>query len=259
MKFLTATTFATLLFSAAVDADQTQPRPDPKPSSDLLEVTPQLYTYTTELLFGEVWKREELIPRDRSLITLSSLVASGQIPQLTGHIRLGLDNGLKPAEISALITHLAFYSGWPNAMSAAGVAKQIFKERDIPAEQIAPPAGPTISLDPDSETKRRAAVAEGVGGVAPELARYTNDVLFGDLWRQGNLSPRDRSLVTIAALIAQGQAAQLPFHLNRAMDNGLTQTQAAEVVTHLAFYAGWPRAMSAVPVLKDVFASRKQG
>jgi len=259
MKLLTATTFATLLFAAAVDADQSQPRPDPKPSPDVLEVTPQLYKYTTELLFDEVWKRPELVPRDRSLITLSSLIASGQIPQLTGHLKLGLDNGLKAGEISAVITHLAFYSGWPNAMSAAGVAKQIFSERKIPADQIALPPGAPLTLDPETEAKRRAAVDAGVGEVTPELARYTNDVLFGDLWRQSNLSPRDRSLVTVAALIAQGQAAQLPFHLNRAMDNGLTQAQAAEVVTHLAFYVGWPEAMSAVPVLKEVFASRSKG
>ncbi|WP_439865340.1 carboxymuconolactone decarboxylase family protein [Pseudomonas antarctica] len=104
-------TFAPLLLAAAVDADQGLPRPDPKPSPDTLEVTPQLYKYTTELLFGEVWKRAELIPRDRSLITLSALIASGQIPQLTEHIKLGLDNGLAASEISALITHLAFYSG----------------------------------------------------------------------------------------------------------------------------------------------------
>lgn len=256
MKLFTTTTFATLLFAAAVDADQAQSRPDPKPSPEVLDVSPQLYTYTTELLFGEVWKRAELTPRDRSLITLSALVASGQIAQLTGHIRLGLDNGLKPSEISALITHLAFYAGWPNAMSAAGVAKQVFNERNIQSDQIAHPADDPLTLDPDSEVKRRAAVEAGVGDVAPALARYTNDVLFGDLWRQSNLSARDRSLVTVAALVAQGQAAQLPFHLNRAMDNGLSQAQAAEVVTHLAFYVGWPKAMSAVPVLKDVFASR---
>lgn len=257
MKLLTATTFATLMFSAMVDAEQSQPRPDPKPSPDVLQVTPQLYKYTTDLLFGEVWKREELTPRDRSLITLSALIAGGQAAQLTGHIKLGLDNGLKPSEISAVITHLAFYAGWPNAMSAAGVAKKIFDESDIPAEQISPPAGEPLALDPQGEEKRRAAVESAVGGVAPELGRYTNEVLFGDLWRQSNLTARDRSLVTVAALIAQGQAAQLPFHLNRAMDNGLSQAQAAEVVTHLAFYVGWPKAMSSVPVLKDVFASRQ--
>ncbi|WP_442885635.1 carboxymuconolactone decarboxylase family protein [Caulobacter sp. CCNWLW153] len=71
-----------------------------------------------------------------------------------------------------------------------------------------------------------------------------------------DLAPRDRSLVTVSALIASGQGAQVPFHLNRAMDNGLTQEQAAEVITHLAFYAGWPNAMSALPVAKEVFVKR---
>ena len=91
------------------------------------------------------------------------------------------------------------------------------------------------------------------GNVAPGIVQYTTDVLFRDLWLRPDLAPRDRSLVTVSALIASDQVAQLPHHLNRAMDNGLTQSQAAEVVTHLAFYSGWPNAFSALPVLKDVF------
>ena len=71
-----------------------------------------------------------------------------------------------------------------------------------------------------------------------------------------DLAPRDRSLVTVSALIAAGQVAQIPFHLNRAMDNGLTKAQASEVLTHVAFYAGWPNAMSAVPLVKGVFEGR---
>ena len=86
--------------------------------------------------------------------------------------------------------------------------------------------------------------------------QYTTDILFRDLWLWPDLAPRDRSLVTLSALIASGQVAQIPYHLNRAMDNGLTQAQAAEVVTHLAFYAGWPNAFSALPVLKEVFEKR---
>ena len=82
------------------------------------------------------------------------------------------------------------------------------------------------------------------------MAELTDRVLFGDLWRRPELSARDRGLVTVAALIAMGQPEQLPFHANRAMDNGLTRTEMAEVATHLGFYSGWPRAMSAVPVLR---------
>jgi 4-carboxymuconolactone decarboxylase len=190
------------------------------------------------------------------LITLSALIANGQSAQLTGHIKLGLDNGLKPSEISALITHLAFYAGWPNAMSAAGVAHQVFTERKIAHDEIVLPITEPLGLDADSETKRRAAVQSATEAAAPKLGDYTNDVLFADLWRDPGLTARDRSLVTVAALIAQGQAAQLPFHLNRAMDNGLSKTEASEVVTHLAFYVGWPKAMSAVPIFKEVFESR---
>ena len=255
MKRMT-TALATVFFSALVGAEEGKPRPDPKPSPEVLEVTPQLYAYTTELLFGEVWKRPALVPRDRSLITMAALVASGQTAQMTGHIRLALDNGVKPSEIGALITHLAFYSGWPNAMSAVGVARQVFAERGLDPAQITPPTSEPLQSDAQSETRRRAAVDEATGSTAPELARYTNDVLFGDLWRRTDLAPRDRSLITVAALISQNQSAQLTFHLNRAMDSGLTREQAGEVVTHLAFYVGWPKAMSAVPVLKEVFASR---
>ena len=97
-----------------------------------------------------------------------------------------------------------------------------------------------------------------VRAVAPGLVEYTTDYLFRDLWLRPDLAPRDRSLVTVAALVASGQTAQITFHLNRAMDNGLTQEQAGEVITHLAFYAGWPNAMSALPVAKEVFAKRAE-
>ena len=92
--------------------------------------------------------------------------------------------------------------------------------------------------------------------MAPGLVDYTTEYLFRDVWLRPDLAPRDRSLVTVAALVSSGQVAQITFHLNRAMDNGLTQEQAAEVITHLAFYAGWPNAMSALPVAKEVFARR---
>ena len=93
------------------------------------------------------------------------------------------------------------------------------------------------------------------GDVAPKLAQLTDDVLFGDVWARPELAPRDRSLITVAALIANGNTEQLSGHLARAMENGLTETELAEVITHLAFYAGWPRAMCAVPVARKAFAA----
>jgi 4-carboxymuconolactone decarboxylase len=96
---------------------------------------------------------------------------------------------------------------------------------------------------------------DDVRTVAPALEKYRQGPL-GDVWKRPGLAPRDRSIVTVAALVATGQVAQLSAHLNRAMDNGLTQAQAAEVFTHLAFYVGWPNAFSALPVAKDVFEKR---
>jgi 4-carboxymuconolactone decarboxylase len=91
------------------------------------------------------------------------------------------------------------------------------------------------------------------GDIAPALAGYTDGVLFGDLWERPGLSPRDRSLITVASLIALYRTNELPFHLKKALDNGLTRDELAEAITHLAFYSGWPTASSAVAVARRVF------
>lgn len=92
-----------------------------------------------------------------------------------------------------------------------------------------------------------------IGDFAPKLVSLTDDVLFGDIWRRPELAPRDRSLITVAALITNGSTDQLRAHLGIAKTNGLTETELKEVIIHLAFYAGWPRAMSAITIAKDVF------
>lgn len=92
-----------------------------------------------------------------------------------------------------------------------------------------------------------------IGDFAPKLVSLTDDVLFGDVWARPELSPRDRSLITVASLITGGNTEQLRAHLERAKQNGLTETELKEVVIHLAFYAGWPKAMSAITVAKQVF------
>jgi 4-carboxymuconolactone decarboxylase len=95
-----------------------------------------------------------------------------------------------------------------------------------------------------------------VGDIAPKLAELTDSVLFGDVWARPELSPRDRSLVTVSALIALNRPDQLRGHLARARDNGVTQEELAEAITHLAFYAGWPSAFSAVAVAREVFQKK---
>lgn len=103
----------------------------------------------------------------------------------------------------------------------------------------------------DEKTPTRA--EQMFGDFAPEMVRLTDDVLFGQVWTRPELSARDRSLVTIAALVAGGNGEQLVGHLARARENGLTEEELIEAITHLAFYAGWPKAVSAMNVAKKVF------
>jgi 4-carboxymuconolactone decarboxylase len=91
------------------------------------------------------------------------------------------------------------------------------------------------------------------GDFAPALVQFTDDVLFGEAWKRPQLSPKERSLITVAALTAGGNAEQLTFHLQLAKDNGATEEELIEGITHLAFYAGWPKAMSAMAVAKRLF------
>lgn len=110
---------------------------------------------------------------------------------------------------------------------------------------VAPPAG--------AQQPSRAQLL--MGATAPKLAQLTDDVLYGDMWQRPQLSPRDRSLVTVAALIAMNRPDQLRSHLARARQNGVTEEELIETISHLAFYAGWPNAVSAVSVARDVFAT----
>ena len=104
-----------------------------------------------------------------------------------------------------------------------------------------------------SEQKEQSRAQQLMGDFAPKLAELTDDVLFADVWERTELSPRDRSLITVAALTANGNTEQLTGHLKLAKTNGLSETELAEVMIHLAFYAGWPRAISAILVAKEVF------
>jgi len=92
-----------------------------------------------------------------------------------------------------------------------------------------------------------------LGDIAPKLLELTEQVLFGDIWERPNLSKRDRSLITVATLIALNRTQQLPFHLELGQKNGLTKDELVEVITHLAFYAGWPVSVSAATIAKEVF------
>lgn len=157
---------------------EAEPRPSVAPRN-MQAIAPALAGYTDDVLFGDVWRRPDLLPRDRSLVTLSVLIATGRTAQMPGHLARGLDNGVKPTEVAGMVTHLAFYTGWPNAVSALNEVEKVFAQRGIdPASLKAVP--PATAPLPASDAARATIVAKTVVPLAPKFAQLTNEVVFAD-------------------------------------------------------------------------------
>ena len=134
------------------------------------------------------------------------------------------------------------------AMMVAGFLPTSARAQAVPPAAQAPSA-PAVD-------RQLTPIQRMMGGFAPKLVELTDNVLFGDVWERSQLSKRDRSLVTVSALVAMNRPDQLRSHLARARDNGVTQEELVEAITHLAFYAGWPNAIIAMHVAKEVFENR---
>ncbi|MGB0125764.1 MAG: carboxymuconolactone decarboxylase family protein [Silvibacterium sp.] len=143
-------------------------------------------------------------------------------------------------------------------MSAVDIARDTLHNRGMGSDQLPPADDQLLPLNEEAEKERATQVNNNFDAVAPGLVQNTTELLFRELWLRPALAHRDRGLVTVSALIASGQLAQVTYHRNRAMDSGLTQKQASEVLTHLAFYSGSPNAFSALPLVKDVIEKRQK-
>lgn len=251
MKMPAAAALTALISSGALAEDFSRTIP-----GTVGRVSPALEAYSTETLVGTVWQQAGLSPRDRALVTFAALTTRHETEALDTFAALALDAGVTPAELSETITHLAFYTGWGNAVAATRAVAPLFEARGIGVETLPKAKVELLPYDEKAEAARQTMVADTYGNVSPGVVDNTQKLLFLDLWRRPGLAPRDRSLVTVAALIAAGQPEQMSFHLTRAMDNGLTQVEAGAVLSHLAFYVGWPKVFSAMPVAKKVFEDR---
>jgi 4-carboxymuconolactone decarboxylase len=257
VKLLATATFITVAITCSAYAQGSSAAATGTVSpSDVQAVSPALAQYTEKGLLGEVWKRPGLSPRDRSIVTLATLISRAQTIEMPFHLNRALDNGVKPAEISEIVTHLAFYSGWANATAAIPYVKDAFAKRSIGPDQLPKALPAPLPLNEAAEAVRAKNVGDNFGTTSPSLVADTTNFLFKDLWLRPDLAPRDRSLVTVSSLIANGQSAQLTSHLNIGMNNGLTKAEIGEVISHSAFYAGWPNAFSAMTAAKGVFEAR---
>ena len=140
-------------------------------------------------------------------------------------------------------------AGIISALIPCDVGKTVY-----PVPNTHHPKGPAMSDSPQSPATQTRA-QQLIGDFAPKLVELTDGVLFGDIWEREELSGRDRSLITVASLVTSGSSEQLRGHLARARANGLTETELKEAIIHLAFYAGWPKAMTAISVAKEVFGA----
>lgn len=215
-------------------------------------VAPRFAEYTDRLLFGEVWARPGLSMRDKSMLTCAVLIALNRAPYLKFHAARALDNGLTPHELGAIVTQLAIYCGWPMATAAVMEIAPLYAERGIGADEVASLAIPPLTPDPEMEERRKAVLDASIGAVSPPLAQYSNALLFGDLWLHPELAPRDRSLITLAAIWAMGLQPLLDYQYTRAFDNGVSRAEISDALAHCAFYIGWPRAMAAAMVAREV-------
>jgi 4-carboxymuconolactone decarboxylase len=217
------------------------------------DVSPRFAEYTDKLVYGEVWSRPGLSMRDKCMLTCAVLIALNRAPFLQFHARRALDNGLTARELSEIVTQLAVYCGWPMASAAVAELAPVYAERGISSEDVAPLDIPPLAADPEMERRRKGVLDSSIGTVSPELARYSNDLLFGDLWLHPELAPRDRSLVTLGAIWAMGLQPLLDYQYSRALENGVTRDEIGDALVHCAFYIGWPRAMAAAMVARQVF------
>jgi len=210
------------------------------------DFAPEFARYNDDILFGEVWSRNDILSlHDRSIVTICALVGSGILDSsLKFHIQNAKKNGVDRDEMVEIVTQLAFYAGWPKAWAVFPMAKEVYGNDAH---------GNSIEMEP--EPYPQDAGRKFLGDFAPEFARYNDDILFGEVWARNNtLSLHDRSIVTVSTLVGAGIFTDaLKHHLQNAKNNGVTKEEMVEIITQLGFYAGWPKAWAVFPMAKEIY------
>ena len=210
---------------------------------------PYLSELESSLLFGDIWERPGLSRRDRGLVTVAVTQALYRTEELREYLGRALDDGVTREEISGLMTHVAMYAGWPSASNASRVATDVYERRGL---AFPPPVEPVdLRIDLRGRNPGYPAI--------PYLSALTRSLLFDEvdgIWARPVLSPRDRSMITVAVAQASYATDQLRGHIGRALNNGVTQEEIQEIITHVTFYAGWPTGSNAARVAAEVFTER---
>lgn len=170
------------------------------------EASPALSHYNATVVEGDLWQRPELSAKDRSVVTVATVIATQQTALMPLEFSRALENGVTPAELSEIVTHLAFYSGWGNAAAAAEALTPIHEARGVAVDRLPGADVDLLPLEMDAESAREENVQANHAKTAIGVVDYTRETFFRDLWLRPDLAPRDRSLVTVAALVAVDQS-----------------------------------------------------
>ena len=237
------------------------------------EFAPEFAHFNDDVLFGENWNNNDIDVKTRSIITVVALMAQGITDSsLKFHLQNAKDHGVSQKEIAAVITHVGFYAGWPKAWAVFNLAKEVWNvnEGDLPYEDESMRAHAKSMVFPIGQPNDAFAqyfighsylfpVSTSQVGVfnvtfEPEFAHFNDDVLFGENWNNEDIDLKTRSIITVVALMAQGITdSSLKFHLQNAKDHGVTQKEIAAIITHIAFYAGWPKGWAVFNLAKEVW------
>lgn len=218
-------------------------------AGDRYAAAPYLGELEERVLFGLIWKRTQLSERDRAMITVAVTQALYQTDALREYLNRALDAGMTPDEIGEVMTHVTMYAGWPSGSNASRVVTDVFQARGIPYPPAAAPVSMAIDLGGQNPS---------YPGL-PYLSALTRSVLFDErdgVWSRPGLSPRDRSMITVAIAQASFASDQLRGHIGRALNNGVTPAEIAELITHVTFYSGWPAGVNAAAIAGEVFEER---
>ncbi len=224
-------------------------------------VSPVLVPYTRHRIVEELWHRPGLQPRDRAIVTLSVLVSRNASNAYDHYLNKALDSGLKPSELSELLTHLAFYASFAYSFGAVAVLKGIFEARGITVDAL-PEVSPALLAAEEAlpgAAKRTAFLEANVAPASQALLHFTDALLNHEVWLRPGLATRDRALATIASLAAQGQADVLPTYLERALASGVTKEAIGELLAHVAFYGGWGNAIQAASAVSRYWSDSAAG
>ena len=216
----------------------------PPPPPGAYDAAPYLGEVRNKYVYGDIWERAGLSKRDRSMITVAVNQALYATNELRLHMGRALDNGVTQAEISEIIAHTLWYSGFPTGVNAARVAAEVFAERDLPAtppgaSDREPPVNPELEFP-------------GAFQQTPYLRDLLNQVVYAETWQREELSPRDRSMITVAVGTALYASSEVRYHVGRALDNGVTQEEIGEIITHVTFYSGFPTGVNAARVTAGI-------